>query len=98
MGALGSATVTLTTQELAAHNHPAIADGGRGDANLNTPVGNAWGKSGANDTPYSNAAPNVVMSPNSTLPAGGGGPHNNLMPYLTINFVIALQGIYPQRN
>jgi microcystin-dependent protein len=94
---VGSATVTLSQGQMAAHNHPAIADSGRLSATLNTPVGNAWGKSGA-DTPYSSGAPNVTMSPNSTTPAGGGGAHNNLMPYLTINYIIALQGIYPQRS
>lgn len=40
---------------------------------------------------------NVTMSPNALAPAGGSLPHNNMQPYLTLNFCIALQGIFPQR-
>ena len=95
---VGSATVTLTQGQMASHNHPALADGGRAAATLSTPVGNAWGKSGAGDNPYSMSPPNVPMSANSTTPAGGGAAHNNLMPYLTVNYIIALVGIFPSRG
>jgi microcystin-dependent protein len=40
----------------------------------------------------------VQMSDSSLAPAGGDQPHNNLMPYLTLNFCIALQGVYPPRT
>jgi microcystin-dependent protein len=97
--AVGSATVTLPVSQLGSHNHPAMADGGRGpSANSNTPAGTSWASLASADFPYSSATPNVVLSANSTAPAGGNIPHNNLMPYLTINFVIALQGIYPPRS
>jgi microcystin-dependent protein len=95
---IGAATVTLDVGQLATHNHTAIADGGRSPATSNTPVGNAWGKAAAGDMPYSNATPTVVLSAESTVSAGGSEAHNNLMSYLTINFIIALQGIYPQRS
>jgi len=39
----------------------------------------------------------VMMLPQGLSPAGGGLPHNNMQPYLTLNFCIALQGIFPQR-
>ena len=94
----GVATVTLIEVQLPAHNHPALAEGARANATLNTPVGNAWGKSGTGDTPYSGAVPNIKMSGSATAPAGGGEPHNNMMPYLTINFVIAMVGIFPTRS
>jgi microcystin-dependent protein len=42
-------------------------------------------------------ANNVNMSPNALTPSGGSQPHNNMPPYLTVNFCIALQGIFPQR-
>ncbi|HEY6323472.1 MAG TPA: phage tail protein, partial [Thermoanaerobaculia bacterium] len=42
--------------------------------------------------------PLVFMSGNTIAPAGGDQPHNNLMPYLTLNFCIALQGVYPPRT
>jgi len=40
----------------------------------------------------------VQLAANVIVPAGGNQPHNNLMPYLTLNFCIALQGIYPPRS
>ena len=43
-------------------------------------------------------APNVSMSDNALAPAGGDQPHNNMQPYLTLNFCIALQGVYPPRT
>jgi microcystin-dependent protein len=95
---VGTPTVTLTPAELGAHNHPVLADNARLNATLNTPVGNAWGKSGTGDTPYSAGPPNITMSSSATAPAGAGQPHNNLMPYVTINFVIALVGIFPPRS
>ena len=50
-------------------------------------------------TPYlpPAGAPLVAMAPQALSPAGGGLPHNNLQPYLTLNFCIALQGIFPPR-
>ena len=95
---VGSATVSLTVGQLATHNHTAMADSGRGSATYTTPVDNAWGKAAANDMPYSNATPNVTLSAASTTPAGGGAAHNNMMPFLAVTFVIALQGIFPERN
>ena len=57
-------------------------------------AGTAGGVIGA----YSTTAPrNVDMAPQALSLAGGGLPHNNMQPYLTLNFCIALQGIFPQR-
>lgn len=96
--AVGSEAVTLTQVQMASHSHTPVADGGRVAATQATPVGDAWGKSGQNDTPYSSGPANVTMSQASTTPAGGNGAHNNMMPYLVINFVIALVGIFPPRS
>ena len=95
---VGSSSVTLTLSQMGVHNHPALAESGRAAATLGSPVNNAWGKSGVGDSPYSTATPNVTMSANATSVAGGGSAHNNLMPYLVINYIIALQGIYPPRS
>ncbi|MGE5170199.1 MAG: phage tail protein [Rudaea sp.] len=89
----GSATVTLSVAEMSAHAHtpvtsPAPADRSNARGNyLAVPP----------DPVYANAAPNASLG-NALLPSGGGQPHNNLPPYLVVNFVIAMQGIFPSRN
>jgi microcystin-dependent protein len=98
----GSSTVTLLTSEAPQHTHTANAHSGR--ANLSIPgsttaFGEALGLGGSiYNTTTTPAPPLVQMSP-ATLPAAGGGqPHNNMMPYLTLNWIVALQGVYPQRG
>jgi microcystin-dependent protein len=89
----GEATHTLTTPELPAHNHLAMASSSNADQ-VN-PSGNFWAKGAA--SAYS-AASNDAMSPASLANAGGSQPHENMSPFLVLNFVIALQGIFPSRN
>jgi microcystin-dependent protein len=98
----GEETVTLLTTEMPAHAHNAIADA-PGSTPLGNPVGNAWAsglKGGATlYTPSSGSPNDVPMSPVQALSiTGGSQPHNNLMPFLTLNFCIALQGIFPPRT
>lgn len=94
----GTETVTLTQNQLPSHTHalngitaPPPATGTVPDATVG--LGRA---SGGNA--YGAAANLVSMSPQSLPPQGGNQPHNNLMPYLAVNFCIALQGIFPARN
>jgi len=95
----GEDFVTLLTSEMPAHSHTM-----QGDADVNN--ASAVSPSGAvpvNSSPkliYSNAtAPQLVMmNPAMVSVAGGSQPHNNLMPYLTLNYCIALQGVYPPRT
>jgi len=47
---------------------------------------------------YGTAAPSQVMAPQSVTNTGGSQPHTNLMPYLVLNFIVALQGVFPSRN
>jgi len=94
----GSPAVTLLNSEMPAHTHTPMAVGANG--NSGSPVGNTWaqaqyGKGAAQW--YSTAAPNVQMNPLSSAVTGGSQPHNNMPPYLTVSFIIALQGIFPQR-
>lgn len=96
----GEPTVTLLLTEIPAHNHvsgKALNAGG----NSQSAVGGIWAESPAGRggfvNIYSTPATGAV-NPNSLDITGGGLPHNNLQPYLVLNFCIALQGIFPPRN
>jgi microcystin-dependent protein len=89
----GQATVTLLEPEMPEHTHQAQAAGV--EASSASPAGNAWAESASN--PYS-ASSNAAMSANGVSEEGEGQPHNNMPPYLVLNFVIALAGIFPSRN
>ena len=88
----GSETVTLLESEIPLHSHRPVVSADEGDDN--DPGGNFVGFNGV----YTPAANLVNMAPTSLAPAGSGLPHNNLMPYLTVNFCIALQGVFPPRT
>lgn len=89
----GSSTVTLISNEMPIHSHQALASGN--DADASSPIGNAWATAGL--VQY-RADSNTVMSPGALPSVGGNQAHNNLQPYLVLNFVIALQGIFPPRG
>jgi microcystin-dependent protein len=93
----GTDTVTLLESEMPSHNHSQM--GNATTATKSLPTGNSFAR-GASMTPYlaPAGAPLVSMSQNAIAPAGGDQPHNNMMPYLTLNFCIALQGVYPPRT
>ena len=91
----GVATATLTTNELSTHTHPfqaSTVDGGS-KTPANTVVSHT-----AEGNFYATTAPSVDMDSKAVEGTGGGQPHLNLMPYLAINFIIALTGTYPSRN
>lgn len=93
----GSTSVTLVTSEMPSHNHTEIVRPTALASGQNqSPVGNFGGRS--NSRPYNATGPNGAMGPTAVQPQGGNAPHNNMMPYLTLNFCIALQGIFPPRN
>ena len=89
----GEANVTLTIPQLPSHLH--TAQGVSTAASVDASAGNAWAESTAN--PYT-VGPNVDMAGNALASVGGTQPHNNLPPYLVMNYIIALVGIYPPRN
>ncbi|HWM93168.1 MAG TPA: tail fiber protein [Thermoanaerobaculia bacterium] len=94
----GSETVTLLESEIPAHSHALTSQGAAG--NRTNPVGNSIARV-AGATPYLPASPTpplVSMSDQALAPAGGDQPHNNLQPYLTFYFCIALQGVFPPRG
>jgi microcystin-dependent protein len=93
-GQVGGETAhTLIISEMPAHTHNAA--GNPSTANASNPVGNFWGNSGKN---LYNRTPNTNMAPQAISNLGGSQPHDNMSPYLVLNFCIALVGIFPSRN
>lgn len=92
----GSETVTLLQSEMPSHSHQVNASGG--PANLQSPAPDrVLGR--ANGATYRDNPDNLVaLAPEAVAPAGGSQPHNNMQPYLTLGFNIALQGVFPPRG
>ena len=93
----GSDTVTLLESEIPSHSHTVQSAPANLPANLDVPTNNSFGKS-AQGNAYVAPPTQVQLSSQTIAPAGGSLPHNNLMPYLTLNFCIALQGVFPPRT
>jgi microcystin-dependent protein len=96
----GESSVTLNMSEIPSHTHLLGCFNGAG--NLTSPAGNVWasakvGKQAENL--YSAASgSSPAMAPQMIAGLGGNAPHNNMPPYLVLNFCIALQGIFPPRS
>jgi microcystin-dependent protein len=96
LGALGGAeTVTLITGQLPTHNHTLWAS--TDTANASGPGGNVLAGT-VNTTPYLTAAGGVAMNSASVTQVGGSQPHDNMMPFMCVNFIIALYGVYPSQS
>ncbi len=93
----GSETVTLLESEIPSHSHQARAHGAD-PADLNAPGTNDSLARSSNGFAYAAPSALAAMSSSALAPTGGSGPHNNMQPYLTLNFCIALQGVYPPRS
>jgi microcystin-dependent protein len=92
----GSETVTLLESEFPSHSHALNVS--QADAIERLPGGQQLA-TGIAVGMYGSLASNLVqLSPNALTPAGGDLPHNNMQPYLTLNFCIALQGVFPPRT
>jgi microcystin-dependent protein len=88
----GTETVTLNSNQMPSHTHIPAANSGNGGSS--DPTSNFWAAS---------AAKQFNTSSSSQMAAGavatvGGAPHDNMLPYLAINFIIALNGVYPSQN
>jgi microcystin-dependent protein len=91
----GSETVTLLQSEIPVHTH--VLKGSLNPADSPNPEA-AFMAGPGNDNIYGTAASLVPMAPEALAPAGGDQPHNNMQPYLTFYFNIALQGVFPPRT
>ena len=91
----GTENVTLNISQMPAHNHAATSRASAGGADDSSPTNNFL----AADNQYSTTQ-NTQMNANEiqVSPNGGSQSHTNVQPYLAINFIIALQGIFPSRN
>ncbi len=90
----GVETVTLTTAQIPVHNH--VPQASNLGATARDPANNLW--AAWNSTQYSDQAPDVDMNAGAITLTGGSQPHDNLVPYLSINFIISLFGIFPSQT
>ena len=88
----GAEEITLTVQQIPVHTHPFLA--AQADGNQ-TPAEGALPATSQNVTPYVNLPPDTNMKATSVTPTGGSQPHSNFQPYLCIDFIISLFGIFP---
>jgi len=89
----GAEDVTLVINQLPAHTHPLLAS--KEPSNTPNPRDNVLGTP-ATATPFFAAAPNTNFGQQAIRPSvGGGQPHANVQPFLCVNFIIAMQGIFP---
>jgi microcystin-dependent protein len=106
----GQQSHTLNISELPAHTHSLVGltvgadttlvNGNTPNANVMVAEGVAAQASGASTpvTIYSSANPSALMNQATIVSTGGNQPHENMSPYLVLNFIIALQGIFPSQN
>jgi microcystin-dependent protein len=103
----GAEGVTLTSAQMPQHGHSVNCDSahtshgsaGFGQSTGATPAGNYLGlASSSAEGVYSSGPPNTVMNAAMIVAAGGNQAHPNIQPYLCVNFIIALEGIFPSRN
>jgi microcystin-dependent protein len=87
----GVESVTLTVNQTPSHTHVPM---GSNSGSAETPTNNFWGNT-ATGKPYGAAPGNVTMNTATILSTGGSQPHDNMIPYLCINYIISLFGIYP---
>ncbi len=99
----GVESVTLVTTQIPAHTHSLVAASTTstlGVATTATMVANQ-GPAGTPIfayIPYNAANEQIALTPASTTPTGGNQPHDNMQPYLGINFILAIAGIFPSQN
>lgn len=91
----GVESVTLTTQQIPSHNHPFFASTGAGAQN--TPVNNIPASPPVAKL-YRAGVPSDPFPQGLVQPVGGSQPHDNLMPYIVINYIISLFGVFPSQT
>jgi microcystin-dependent protein len=92
----GTETVTLTTQQMPSHNHGFLAS--TDFSNVNSPTGAVIAQQTIATTYRESGPAGGAFAANAIQPAGGGQPHENMNPFLAVNFIISLFGIFPTQN
>ena len=92
----GTEQETLTVQQIPSHTHPLTAS--VGDGTTPNPAGNVIAQTPAGIFPFFEDAPSANMAANAITPAGGSQPHENTQPFLCINFIISLFGVFPSQT
>jgi microcystin-dependent protein len=87
----GTESVTLTTTQIPVHSHVPLCNSAAGTKA--SPQNDVWAALDSNV--YSDVAPSVIMAPSALGPSGGSQPHDNMVPFLVINFIISLFGVFP---
>lgn len=90
----GAEEVTLTVNQIPVHSHPLLAS--NDIPSQSTPGNNVTGQ--AATKLYRAGSPSVSLNAAAVAPTGGGQPHTNMQPYLCVNFIISLLGVYPSPN
>ena len=90
----GVESVTLTTNQIPIHTHPPLASN---TGSADTPLNNFWGFT-ALGKPYGAAPPGVLMNPQTITPTGGSQPHDNMIPFQCVSYIISLFGLFPTQN
>jgi microcystin-dependent protein len=94
--AAGSTAVTVNIQQLPTHLHALQASNTSTNGGIAAGADKLMGNAGTSI--YTNPQNLITMLPQCVSSVGGSQPHNNMMPYLVLNFIIALQGIFPSQN
>ncbi|MGL4288020.1 MAG: phage tail protein [Phreatobacter sp.] len=92
----GAEEITLTINQIPAHSHPMLASGNTGTGS--NPQGNVLDQMSGAILLYKEQPPTVAMSPVAVSSIGGNQPHSNFQPYLCVNFIISLFGIFPTQS
>jgi microcystin-dependent protein len=90
----GAETVTVTTNQIPAHSH--VPQGSANPGTQSSPAGGVWAQSTLDQ--FSSAAPSVAMAPAALGQSGGSQPHDNMVPFLAVNFILSLFGIFPSES
>ncbi len=92
----GVETVTLTVSQIPSHTHVARCSTGGQNTSAN-PINSTWNTSDVMQYATSAVPPNNNMNPAALDPSGGSQPHENMMPYLGLNFILSLFGLFPNQ-
>lgn len=97
--AAGAETVTLTVSQIPAHSHVPLCNSGQGNPAQQGPGGGFWAQP-SSTTIYATVPPaaSLAMDPAAVGSTGGSQPHDNMIPFLVINFIISMFGVFPSQS